>query len=137
MAANDITPTQVDVRYGRVAEITLGEDVTVLGQLLRYDNSLNAYTLAFAAGTTEQARIVYMAMETGLKDSVIKVVRPGASIDLGAVLSPGIDYALSSNLGRIAPYSDLVATNIPSFVGIAITTSLLDFNVVNARTALV
>lgn len=131
----DITPTKADVISGVVRQVTLLEDVTIFGQLLMYDYTLGGYALATAGNITADARVLFMAVETGVKEVPLQIVEPGAIVDLGVVLTQGVDYALSASVGgRIAPYSDLVAGNIASFVGIAISTSQLHFYVLNSGT---
>jgi hypothetical protein len=130
----DITPTQAIVKSGRVETVTLGEAVTVLGQLLRFDSLLGQYVLANAGATVAETTIRYMALELGIKDDPIRVLTPGGVVDLGAVLTPAMDYALSVNAGRIGLYSDLVSTNYAVFAGIAQTSSELIFSVLNSRT---
>ena len=139
----DIVPTQAVVISGQIKTITLGEDITILGSLLRYDNTLNSYMLAFSGGTSAESVVSYLALETGLADAQITVLQPGGIVDLGTVLLAGINYSLSATAGairgagRIAPSSELISTNLSSFVGIPRTTSELLFNVLNSRVAIV
>ena len=61
---------------------------------------------------------------------------PGQSlVNLGATLAVGEVYEVSATKGAIAPVADISSTQFVSILGIAKTTSLLDFQVANANTA--
>jgi len=131
----DITPTSITVMSGRVQEITLGADTTVLGQLLYWDSVTGSFLLATARGTTVQSIVYCMALEIALKDAVIRVALPGAAIKFDAILTQGLHYWLSPTAGRISNNygTDLTPGDLVSFLGIAEDTQDLLFNVTNSR----
>jgi hypothetical protein len=133
----NIAPTQAIVNSGYTQKIIIKEAVASVGQLLTYDSALGGYTLAFCAGTTLESIVYYMALETGIIDASIRVMRPGGIVDLGTVLVASKAYYLSATAGLIADaYTDLISTNFVTSLGIAKDTSLLEFQVLNSRVAI-
>ena len=124
----DITPTSITVVSGRVQQVTLAEEVTVLGQLLIYDNG---YKLGIASGTTVQSVVYCMALELGIVDASIRVLMPGGIVKFDAILTTAIPYYLSETLGRIS--DGVLSGNHTTVVGVAEDTQNLLFSVINSR----
>lgn len=60
---------------------------------------------------------------------------PGTSlVNLGATLTAGAIYCVSANLGGIAPEADIGSGHYLTILGVAATTSLLDFRCVVTNT---
>ena len=58
----------------------------------------------------------------------------GGDIDLGATLDIGKHYVLSTD-GGIAPVDDIAGGEFPSYLGYAISTSILRMQILNAPVA--
>jgi hypothetical protein len=61
-------------------------------------------------------------------DGPVVVARAGTEVNLGATLAIGTVYAVSANLGGIAPISDLLSTEYITTLGTAKTAANLLFN---------
>lgn len=61
---------------------------------------------------------------------------PGVSlVNLGATLTVGLEYYVSTTAGGICPVADLASGDFPTSLGFAISTSLLDFRSVSSLVA--
>ena len=61
-------------------------------------------------------------------DEPVVIARPGTRVNLGATLAVGTVYAVSANLGGIAPIADLGSTQFITPIGTATTAAILLFN---------
>jgi hypothetical protein len=56
-------------------------------------------------------------------------------VNLGATLAVGTTYAVSATAGAICPIADITSAQFPTTIGPAVSTSLLDFQVVACSVA--
>ena len=76
------------------------------------------------SGTAEVRAVAGLALHASLDDQPIAYA-VGGEIDVGAVLTAGVDYYLSGTPGAICPRADVTTGDDPIRVGIARTTSIL------------
>jgi len=124
------TPTQI-VQYGEA--VTQGQSLYRLaadGKWYRTDaNDGVAKAVVGAIALTPGATNAFGLV--ALPSSV-----PGQSlVNLGATLAVGTVYAVSPNVGGIAPIDDVLSTQFVTVIGIATTTALLDFQPSVSNTA--
>jgi hypothetical protein len=67
-------------------------------------------------------------------EAVIGVL-PGSQVNLGATLVNGETYAASRTAGEIFTVADLTTGDYPVILGVAISTSVLSFNVIEGTVA--
>jgi len=61
---------------------------------------------------------------------------PGVSlVNLGATLTVGLEYYVSTTAGGICPIADLASGDFPTSLGFATTAALLDFRSISAQVA--
>jgi hypothetical protein len=131
-AANVVAASDVTKRV-----VTAGEEVTQ-GQLLYLKAADNKYWKTDCDGVAAEPRQAHgIALSAASADQpvVVAYLASGGNINLGATLSVGKIYVGSATAGGIRPVDDLVATQYPTIVGIATTTSNLRIGVVDAGTA--
>jgi hypothetical protein len=115
------TPTRI-VQYGET--VTQGQPIYVAanGQWYRCDANDGA----------AKALVGAIALMPGVAGSWGLAALPGSSpgqslVNLGATLAIGTHYAVSATVGAIAPIADITSTQFPAIIGVAVSTSLLDF----------
>lgn len=106
---SDVTETDFQL-------VELGESVTA-GQAVYEKASDNLYWLADAdaSDTADAAGVAIVAGDANDKVHIQK----GNSIDLGATLTVGETYVVSTTAGGIAPISDLGSGDFTKILGIA------------------
>jgi hypothetical protein len=60
---------------------------------------------------------------------------PGSQVNLGATLTTGETYAVANTAGAICPVADLTTGDYPVLLDVAISTSVLQFNVIEGTVA--
>lgn len=81
-----------------------------------------------ANDTVAKANCTSIVLTSAATDGFFVRALPGASVDLGATLTVGETYVVSTTVGAIAPIGDLVSTNFVTTLGIATTALSLMFN---------
>lgn len=130
----NLTQTAANVAVGsvntKITEVPLqaGEALTQ-GQPAYYKASDRKWYRGDANTSAETA---------GSNRPVVIVLTPAATnghfvgaqsglVNLGATLAVGTPYVISATTGAICPYADLVTGDYVTFLGVATTTSLIDF----------
>lgn len=131
----DISQTAGNVAIGasttRTQIVQVGEAVTQ-GQPLYQDATNSKYYRCDANDTAAKARVAAIALTAAALDGFALVALPGSGpgrslVNLGATLTVGEIYVISSNVGRIAPEADLATGHYVTVLGVATTAALLDF----------
>lgn len=127
MADLTITPASValssDTSY---AVVQVGEAVTQ-GQPGYLNSSDTKYYRADANDTSAKAVASGIFMSPAATDGYA-LFAVGGHVNLGATLTVGQVYVVSTNVGGIAPYSDLGTGHYVTILGIGITSALLKIN---------
>lgn len=125
MADLVITATSVLAGSGAVTENgTLGATVTA-GQVVYKDTADGLFKLADADGASAFIRTPYgIALNGGATGQSVKVLRSGP-ITIGAALTAGLAYYLSSTAGGICPVADIGSGENVSLIGLAASTTVL------------
>lgn len=127
----DLTVTAANVIAGAnsVQENgTLGATVTA-GQVVYKDTTdSDKWKLADNNGATALIRTpIGIALNGGASGQPVRVHKYGL-ITIGATMTAGVAYYLSDTAGGICPVADLTVGEYPSFLGIATSTTVLNFN---------
>lgn len=124
------TPTRV-VQYG---------EAVTQGQPLYRNTTDGKHYRTDANDGVAKAVVAAIALTPGATDAYGLVALPSSTpgqsiINLGATLAIGTVYAVSANVGGIAPIADITSTQFVSVLGIATTAALLDFQPSISNTA--
>lgn len=130
MADYVITPANVKKQSGAViTHLIAGETLTAGDVIAISTTDGKAYLLDDADATVDA--IAGMALNDAGIDQPIDIIQDGY-VDVGVVATAG-DVAVASIAvsGALAPYGDLVATNLVQVLGFFETTSLLKVKITN------
>lgn len=129
MADLVITATSVLAGTGAVKENgTAGAGATA-GQVVYKDASDGGkFKLADNDSATAAVRSAYGITLHASANGQPLTVHKGGPLTIGATLTPGVVYYLSSTPGGICPVADLASGDYPTIVGIATSTTVLDVN---------
>lgn len=139
----DITITAASVAPGattlKLKPVTYGESGITQGMPLYQSTSDSKYYKADADAVATALGAV-IAMSAGGADDPGFVAIPGtepgkALINMGATLTVGETYVVSTTAGGVAPISDLGSGDFVSIIGVATTAALLDFRMLVSNTA--
>ena len=132
----DISQTAANVAMGGASTpqevVQFGEAVTQ-GQPL-YQSTDGKFYRCDANDGLVKAACKAIALTPGATNGYGLVAKPATTpgrslVNLGATLAVGEVYAVSATVGRICPVADLASTQFVTVIGVAISTSLLDFQV--------
>lgn len=98
------------------------------GNLLYLDTSDNEYKLAESDGTSAVANASAIAMTPGVDGGYGIVATDGTVVLVGATLSIGESYAVSTNAGEITNQAGIGSGNYVTNVGIGVTATNLKLN---------
>lgn len=130
----NLTQTAANVALGSAdtptRRVQYGEAVTQ-GMPL-YKHTDNKYYQCDANDGLPKSQCVAIALTPGGIDAwgfvVVPSSTPGRSlVNLGATLAVGVHYAVSATKGAVAEIGDITSTQFPCVIGVAVSTSLLDF----------
>ena len=130
MADISITAANVKLVSGPTEDIVAGAAVTAFQAVYKEAATSKAKLSDNDSATAEVRALRGMALHAALADQPLKVARNGAIVDVGAVLTAGVEYYVSGTPGAICPRADVTTGDDPIRVGMALTTSRieLDFN---------
>jgi hypothetical protein len=134
MADLSQTPVNVQLAGGGVSlrTVQVGE-TTTQGQPMYLKSSDNKYWRADAdAEASATARGI--ALTPGAANDYIVLATAG-DVDLGATLTVGETYCVSTNVGAIAPIGDLTTGDYVSILGTATAADTLDLDIRNSGIA--
>ena len=115
-----ITDTNVTIAKG-IAQFAVAAATIVRGVSLYVSATGLDLTDADVVGTAKFAGI---ALSDGAVGQFITYL-PSGSINVGAVLTVGVVYVVSTGAGKIAPLADLATGDFLTIIGVATTTSKL------------
>lgn len=123
MADITVTPANVIVSTGATkVDGTFGETVTA-GAALYKKSTDSEWYLAQADSATEDD-LVGIALDGGA-NAQPGFIQTRGNITIGGTVAIGQVYVVSALYGKIAPWSDLVATNYVTIVGIGISATVI------------
>ena len=129
MADITITAASVKLISGPTEQINAGGTLTA-GQAVYKEAATGKAKLADNDSATAEVRTVHgMTLGGAGTDQPVTIAKNGAVIDLGAVLTAGVDYYLSGTPGAICPRADVVTTDDPIRIGMALTTARLQLDI--------
>lgn len=115
------TPASVIAVAGYKGRTVLAGATIVAGEAV-YEDGVNGLKLALG-DVVATADVAGVALNGGADGQPIEIIIDG-DFDPGAVVVLGEVYMLSADgAGNIAPVGDIVATNSPTIIGVATTTS--------------
>ena len=129
----DVSVTAASVAMHAVAAttelVTYGETITQ-GEVVYRDSTSSKMKLADADLSEAAATVYGIALTPGDLDDKGYIAKAGP-IDIGATLTVGEIYVLSSTAGAIAPEADLAADDYVSIIGVASAADQLDIDLNN------
>lgn len=134
---SDLAPTAANVvaQSGSVVEYGVAGATITAGKLLYQDPADNKLKLVDSDDASAVKRAVYgMALNSGDANQPMAVLKRGP-VAMGAILTVGQIYVASDTAGGIMPAADLEAGDYVSTVGIAISASVLNFQIQNSGVA--
>lgn len=123
----DLTQTAANVKLKGYASVSIGIAGEAVTQGQPIYRSSGSWYRCDANDTAAKANCAAIVLTPAATSGYFVYAPAGADIDLGATLTVGETYAVSTNVGAIAPVSDLASTNYVTTLGIATTTSTLRF----------
>lgn len=127
----DISITAANVVAGSGANVVQGVAGATLaaGEIVYKDSAdSNSYKLADNDGAAATKEPIGMALNGAADGQPVRVLIGGA-VTVGAVLTAGVAYYLSGTPGKICPVADVTTGDDPILVGIAASTSVLNFGI--------
>jgi len=131
----DLSQTAANVKIGSqdtpTRLVQYGEAVTQ-GQPLYRNTTDGKYYRCDANDTAAKAVVAAIALTPGGVDEWGLAALPSnvpsrSLVNLGATLAVGTHYGVSATVGAIAPIADIISTQFPAVIGVAVSASLLDF----------
>lgn len=133
----DLTITAASVVKGSNAVVdngTAGASITA-GQAVYKDAATGTYKLADAdSGTAAARQAVGVALHAAASGQPLQVQTKG-QITIGATVAVGTAYCASATAGGVCPNADLTTGAYPTFLGFAISATVIDLNPVYAGVA--
>lgn len=132
MADIAITAANV-ISHGSNVDRTAGATVAA-GEVV-YDDAAGSKLADNDSATAAARSPKGFALNGAANGQPLRVHTKGPLV-VGAVLTPGVAYYLSSTPGKICPVGDLGSGDYPVYLGIAKSSSVLDVNIHEASVAL-
>lgn len=117
MADLTITAANVVSKGTKTEQGTAGTTITA-GQAVYYNTSTKKWELADADAEASVTRVGIALNSASLNQPII-VARPTGNLDLGATLTVGTVYVVSTTAGGIAPITDLLSGDFVCILGVA------------------
>ncbi len=125
MADLTLTAANVAARGGSKTINGTGAVALTAGQVV-YESSPGVWSLADNDSATAAARVPGgIALNACAIGQPVRVLKSGP-ITIGATMTAGVAYYLSSTAGGICPVADLASGDYPTIIGIATSTTVLD-----------
>lgn len=131
MADLTITAANVEAQGGAARGRKIAGATITAGQVLTTSAASRAILASDASAAL--ARVTGIALHGAANDQPIEY-QSGGDIDLGATLAEGKHYVLSTD-GGIAPVDDIAGGEFASYIGFAISTSILRMQPLSATIA--
>lgn len=126
----DLTITAANVIAGATAKLgsgTAGAAITA-GQPLYYDSTSGTYKPADSDASAATADCVGIALHAAATGQPLQFAKSGA-VTIGATLTAGTAYYLSSNPGGICPLADVGTGERVVLLGLASSTSVRELDI--------
>lgn len=128
----DISVTAASVKVAsattRVQQVTYGGTVTHCQPLYSDSTDSNEYKPADADAAASSVA-VGVSYTPGGDGDIGHIVTSGRINVGGAHLTQGVPYFVSTNAGGICPYGDLASGDYVTYIGTAISTSVLEVDI--------
>jgi len=124
----DLTQTAANVATGnstRVSRVQAGEAITQGMPVYKSASNSKYYQCDADAETSASAAGIALSPAGADADYFVLAEGDGANIDLGATLTVGETYVVSTNKGAIAPIGDLTTGDYVTHLGVASATDNL------------
>lgn len=134
----DFTITASNVVPGGTARQSLvaGEVISAGEVLYKKSSDSKAYK-AQCDGTTEEATVIGIAINSAAAGQPVSYVESGGSVTVGSALgSAGKALYLSATAGKLMPAADIASTNKLTIVGYSTSATALTVQIINSGTAL-
>jgi len=127
----DLTITAASVQHAVGASLVTGVSGAAItpGDSL-YLSATKQLTPALHSGTAAQAAAVGIAVSGAPGAGQPITYQTAGNVDLGATLTTGVTYVVGAAAGGIAPDSDAGASDFPTVLGVATTTSNLKMGII-------
>lgn len=125
MADISITAANV-VRVSGETDTKLAGETITAGQPLYTSSSDGKFYKADNNDTAAKAQVTHIALNGGAAGQPIVGAKPDSIVNMGATLTVGETYIVSSNVGNVAPIAD-ISTNYVTILGVALTAANLYF----------
>lgn len=137
MADLSITAANVKLVSGPTEQMKSGGTLTAAQGVYKEVATAKAKLADNDSATAEVRALHGLTLHAALPDQPILVAKNGAVVEVGAILTAGVEYYVSGTPGGLCPRADVVSTDDPIRVGMALTTSQLqlDFNDPNVTLA--
>lgn len=129
MADISITAANVKLVSGNAQPLIAGAALTAGQVVYKEDSSKKAKLADNDSATAEVRGAVGLTLNGAAADQPVSVALNGSVVSLGAVLTAGVDYYLSGTPGGICPRADVVSTDDPVRIGMALTTANLHIDI--------
>lgn len=128
MADLTITAANVKLVSGPTEQLVAGAALTA-GQVAYKEAATSKAKLSDNDSATAEVRAFHgLTLHAASTDQPILLAKNGAIVDLGAILTAGVDYYLSGTPGGICPRADVTTGDDPIRIGMALTTSRLQID---------
>lgn len=124
MADISITAANVVIVSGSASTGTAGETITA-GQALYLNSTDNELYKADANDTAAKAVVVGVALNGASNGQPLSYAPAGCVVNMGATLTVGTIYVLSTTAGGVAPSTDLATSSYVTVLGVAQTAANL------------
>ena len=123
-----ITAANVKLVSGSTRTGIAGATITAAQALYQEASSKKMKLSDNDNATAEVRALAGLALLGSLLDQPIVYAENGAVVDVGAILTAGVEYYVSGTAGGICPRADVTTGDDPIRVGIALTTSRLQLD---------
>lgn len=134
----DLSQTAANVATGnstRVSRVQAGEAITQGQPVYKSASDSKYYRCDSDAEASAAAAGIALSPAGADADYFVLAEGDGANVDLGATLTVGETYCVSTNVGAIAPIADLTTGDYVTHLGVASATDNLVLNINATGTA--
>jgi hypothetical protein len=125
----DLSQTAANVKLKSATQVTVGIAGESLTQGQPVYLSSSKWYRCDANDTAAKAVAAGIALTPSATDGYVIIAPNGATVDLGATLTVGQTYVVSSNVGAIAPIGDLATGHYVTTLGVATAAGSIPLNI--------
>jgi hypothetical protein len=133
----DLVITAANVKKGSNAKVETGiagETITAGQNVYQAAATQKLFKSDADSATAEVRTVIGIALHAASADQPLTYIKSG-QVTIGAALTVGSAFFLSATAGGICPHADLATGMFPTFLGWAISATVLDVNIVSAGVA--